>query len=168
MANKWISKNTSPHLSSPRVLLFPNTSFPAEQCFCRNVSLWRSYSWRELEQLPLLRISLKEGLLVQKAQGWVFPARGDWECFRVTALPSLHCFKVNIQNKLMALLAGISQQCAREWFILSRLFPLYKLFYCGARHAKCPLLFSFHYLQFLWCLSHAYRAAHIEILQQAW
>lgn len=34
--------------------------------------------------------------------------------YRVTALPSLHCFKANIQNKLMALLAGISQQCARE------------------------------------------------------
>lgn len=54
VANKWISKNTSLHLSSPRVLLFPNMSFPAELCFCRNVSLRKSYSWSELEQLHLL------------------------------------------------------------------------------------------------------------------
>lgn len=57
-----------------------------------------------------------KGQGVQKAQGWVFPARGTGTVPAHGQSPSSAFprtgFKANIQNKPMALLAGISPQCA--------------------------------------------------------
>lgn len=93
-------KNTSLHLSSPRVLLFPNMSFPAELCFfCRNVLLWKSHSWGQLEQLHLLWKH------PQGRAGWAkgtrlgLPCQGGLGVFQhvgtVTALPSKSIHKIH-------------------------------------------------------------------------